>query len=161
MKNLNRTSIVANMKRLVSQSLVAVAITLGLSGVALAENDCSLKTLRGTYVFATTGYNIVGGVAQPKAIVEVINFNGDGTLSVSAATRSVNGVIARSPAGGGGSYTVEPDCTGTITFDGPTFDIFFSPKAETLWMIQTNANTVFQGTATRTSQLHGSDARDQ
>ena len=89
-----------SMKRLTRQSLVAAAMALGVSGVALADNDCTLKTLRGSYVFAAKGYNMVAGVAQPKAIVEVIDFNGDGTLSVPAATRSVNGVIARTPPGG-------------------------------------------------------------
>jgi hypothetical protein len=46
-----------------------------------------------------------------------------------------------------------PGCTGAITFDptGPTYDTFFSPKAEELWMIQTTAGTVFHGIATRLS----------
>ena len=102
-------------------------------------------------MFSASGFTIVADVAQPKAIVEVIDFNGDGTLSVPGATRSVNGVIARSLPGGTGGYTVEAGCAGTITFDGPgpTFDMFFSPKAEELWMIQTNPNSVFQGIATR------------
>jgi hypothetical protein len=141
------------MKRLTRQSLVAAAMAVGVSGVALADNDCSLKTLRGSYVFAANGYNIVSGVAQPKTIVEVIDFNGDGTLSVPAATRSVNGVVARTPPGGTGSYTVDAACTGTITFAGPLFDIFISPNGETLWMIQTNPDTVFQGTATRVGNV--------
>ena len=74
--------------RFFSQILVVAAMASGMSSVALADNDCSFKTLmlHGSYVFAATGYNIVSGVAQPKAIVEVINFNGDGTLSVPAAT---------------------------------------------------------------------------
>jgi hypothetical protein len=144
------------MKRLTRQSLVAAAMALGVSGVALADNDCNLKTLRGSYVFAANGYNIVSGVAQPKTIVEVIEFNGDGTLSVPAATRSLNGVVARTPPGGTGSYTVDAGCKGTLAFGGgPSFDIFISPKGGILWMIQTNSDTVFQGTATRISELNG------
>lgn len=136
------------------QSLVTAAMLLGVCGVALADNDCSFKTLtlHGSYVFAATGYNIVAGVAQPKAIVEAINFNGDGTLSVPAATVSLNGTIMRSPPGGTGTYTVEPGCTGTLTFTGgPSFDIVISPKGDKLWMIQSNPNTVLQGIATRAS----------
>lgn len=122
-----------------------------------SHNDddlCGLATLRGTYVFAAGGFNIVAGVAQPKAIVEVVEFNGDGTLSVPSATRSVNGVIGRTLAGIG-TYTLENDCSGTILFEGPAFDIFTSPGAEAIWMIQTNPNSVFQGTATRTSRARG------
>jgi hypothetical protein len=133
------------MNSLTRQSLIAAAMALGMSGVALAANDCTLKSLRGTYVFTASGYNLVAGVAQPKAIVEVINFNGDGTLTVPAATRSVNGVLARTPPGGGGTYTVEAGCTGKIAFDGPAFDMFISPRGEKIWMIQSNSDTVFVG----------------
>lgn len=69
------------MKKLMRQCAVAAAMTLGMSGVAGAGNhgdDCTLKTLRGTYIFAAGGFNIVAGVQQPKAIVEVIDFNSKG-----------------------------------------------------------------------------------
>jgi hypothetical protein len=123
------------------------------SGFAAAESErraCTVRTLRGSYVFSATGFNIVGGVQQPKAIVEVIAFHGDGTLDVTAATVSLNGVIIRSLPSSG-TYTVEDDCTGTITLNGPTFDIFLSKDGDDISMIQTNPNTVFQGLATRRS----------
>ena len=118
------------------------------------DDVCGVETLRGTYVFAASGFNIVAGVAQPKAIVEVVEFNGDGTLSVPAVTLSVNGAVTH-PLPSIGTYTVEDDCSGTILFAGPAFDIFVAKDAETIWMIQTNPNTVFQGTATRTSRGRG------
>ena len=124
------------------------------SGFAPAEGErraCTERTLRGSYVFSATGFNIVGGVPQPKAIVEVIAFNGDGTLDVPAATVSLNGVIIRSLPSVG-TYTVEDNCSGTITFNGPTFDMFLSTDGDDISMIQTNPNTVFQGLATRTSR---------
>jgi hypothetical protein len=124
------------------------------SGFASAKGErraCTERTLRGSYVFSATGFNIVGGVQQPKAIVEVIVFHGDGTLDVPAATVSVNGAIFRSPASVG-TYTVEDNCLGTITFNGPTYDIFLSKDGDDISMIQTNTNTVFQGLATRTSR---------
>jgi hypothetical protein len=127
------------------------ALALGAAGAASAQTDCKVKTVRGTYVFTATGNNIVSGVPQPKAILEIIVFNGDGTLSVPAATTSINGVIVRSE--GSGTYTVASNCTGTITFaGGPSFDVFVSGGGKEIWMIQTNPNTVFQGMATRTSR---------
>ena len=50
------------MKTLTRQSLVAAAMAVGVSGVALADNDCTVKTLRGSYVFAANGYNLVSCV---------------------------------------------------------------------------------------------------
>ena len=136
--------------------LVWTVLAVGVSGVAFADNDadgCSLRTLKGRYVFSASGFtvNAVSGLVQPKAIVEVIDFNGDGTLAVPDATRSVNGVIARSLPSVG-SYTIAADCVGTITFDGPAFDMFTAPRGKQLWLIQTNPNNVFQGSATRTSR---------
>ena len=125
-----------------------------LAGTKDAEGErraCTVGTLRGSYVFSASGFNIVGGLQQPKAIVEVIVFHGDGTLDVPAATVSLNGAIIRSPQSVG-TYTVEDDCSGTITFNGPTYDIFLSKDGDDISMIQTNANTVFQGLATRTSR---------
>jgi hypothetical protein len=124
------------------------------SGFAPAEGEgltCTVGTLRGSYVFSASGFNIVGGVQQPKAIVEVIVFNGDGTLDVPAATVSLNGMIIRS-LHSVGTYTVEDNCSGTITFNGPTYDIFLSKDGDDISMIQTNPNTVFQGLATRRSR---------
>jgi hypothetical protein len=139
--------------------LALAALTLAVPALsnaqAPADDDvCGVHTLRGTYVFAARGFNIVAGVAQPKAIVEVIEFNGDGTLSVLAATLSVNGIIVRPPPEIG-TYTVENDCSGTILFGGPSFDIFISSGADDISLIQTNPNTVFQGTATPTSRRRG------
>jgi hypothetical protein len=143
------------MNNITKYSLTAAVLALAIGGIGHAEQEgkkCSLATLRGSYVFAANGYNIVGGAAQPKTIVELIDFNGDGTLSVPGGTRSLNGVIAQIPPGGGGDYTLEQDCTGTLAFSGgPTFDIYVSPLGETVWMIQTTPNTVFQGPATRLS----------
>jgi hypothetical protein len=130
---------------------------LAVAGSAVAQSvddakQCREGSLDGLYVFSATGYTIVGGVAQPKAIVELIRFDGGGQLTVPGATRSVNGVITVIPPGGTGSYTLNADCRGTLTFSGgPSFDIFASPKGEDFWMIQTNPNNVFQGNVTRVS----------
>lgn len=137
-------------------SLLAVAMPFGISGTARADGEshvCGPQTLVGSYVFTARGFNIVSGVAQPKAIVEGIDFNGDGTLSVPFATVSINGVIIQVPPGGVGTYTVETSCQGTLTFTGgASYDLFVSSNGKQLSMIQTTANTVFQGTASRVSR---------
>jgi hypothetical protein len=137
---------------------LAAAKAQSPSGVTRADSlqdICSVQTLRGSYLFATHGWNIVGGVAVPKAIIEGIDFNGDGTLVSPFATVSIDGTIIHS-SHSVGSYTVEADCTGTLTFTGgPSFDIFVDPKGKELWMIQTGpaaVPAVFEGTVTRVSQ---------
>ena len=146
------------MKTLIRLTLLFVAMTLASGQTVQAEEHnrgCNESTLLGLYVFNASGFNIVAGVAVPKAIVELIRFNGDGTLVVPAATRSVNGVIARSPPNGIGTYTIAPDCTGSITFGppGPTFDVFVGFRGARLRMIQTTdptqAGPVLQGTVER------------
>jgi hypothetical protein len=151
------------MKNLLSRSAVmATFLAVGMSAAAFADDDgrrCSVRTLHGRYVFSASGFMIATGVVQPKALVEVIDFNGDGTLDVPAATRSVAGVITRSSPSVG-TYTVTHDCVGTIAFAGPTFDIFISPRGNQFWLIQTNPDSVFEGSATRTSrELRDTDPR--
>jgi hypothetical protein len=148
-------------KRIVSCSFfacallgVVAAVAQGVSGSARADSrgaaSCGVYTLRGAYLFQAHGYNIVGGVAQPKAIIEGINFNGDGTLVSPFATVSMNGVIIHS-SGGTGTYAVNADCTGTLSFTGgPSFDIFLDVSGRQLAMIQTGPGLpVFEGTVTR------------
>ena len=128
-----------------------------MAGAGDDRDTCTLRTLRGSYLFTATGHNIVAGVPQPKAIIELLEFDGTGIVAAPKVTRSLNGVIAQ--VVGAGSYTVDASCVGTITFDPPnatipavTFDVFFTARADMLWMIQTNQGSVFQGTATRLSR---------
>ncbi|PYJ05136.1 MAG: hypothetical protein DME95_05270 [Verrucomicrobia bacterium] len=147
-------------KMITSCSLFACALVSLVTAMALGTSDtaraalgpqpCGVYMLRGSYLFATHGWNIVGGVAQPKAIVEGIDFNGDGTLVSPFATVSINGTIIHS-SGSLGTYTVNTDCTGTLSFTGgASFDIFVEASGRQLWMIQTGPGSpVFEGTVTR------------
>jgi hypothetical protein len=147
-------------RMLLAAAVLATAMGLGLSDVALANDKCEVKTLRGLYVFAATGFIIpvAPASAQPKAIVEFIRFNGDGTIDGRAATRSLNGVIGQFPDQSGpvSTYTVsslvagDRGCLGTITFaGGPHFDLFIPLDGQEFWMIQTDAGNVLQGTVTK------------
>ena len=74
---------------------------------------CSIASLKGTYAFHRTGVNnVVGGpIAQIGINVE----NGEGMINLIRTTRSSNGVIEDwTDHVDPGSYTVDPDCTGTF-----------------------------------------------
>ena len=77
------------------------------------DRVCSVASLKGTYAFHRTGVNnVVGGpIAQIGINVE----DGEGKIKLIRTTRSSNGVILDwfdqvEP----GSYTVDPDCTGSF-----------------------------------------------
>ena len=77
-------------------SLVA-AMAQGTSTTARAAADATLaaRTRCRARICSDHGWNIVGGAAVPKAIIEGIDFNGDGTLVSPFATVSINGTIIR------------------------------------------------------------------
>jgi len=134
---------------------VAAALALGCGAVA-ADDDgrvCTAGTLSGLYVFSATGWSAATGTWQPKAIVEYMRFNGDGSLTVLAATvanLAGNGLPFEAQPGGTGTYQLEPGCTGRLDFTpGPSFKVVVAPKGDELWMIQTNPNNVLQGSTIR------------
>jgi hypothetical protein len=137
------------------RTLIAGTIALAMTGVAGAQpgdldKQCSVKTLKGSYVLTASGYLINGGVAQPKTIVELIEFNGDGTLTVSGGTLSVNGVVTQIAPNGIGDYHIDADCNGSLVFiPGPSFNLFIERDGKSGWAMQTNQGNVFQGTLTR------------
>ena len=146
------------MKSILTTAAVALVTGLAISAPASAGDEdavtCSTRTLRGVYDFHATGLNIVNGVAVPKAIIERVVFDGRGGVLTPAVSLSVNGNIIQPPQGNPGVYTVDADCTGTLTFaDGPMFDLQIHPYGKTLNMLQTNPGTVMQGSAERVLSL--------
>jgi hypothetical protein len=115
--------------RVVLGTLVAVAALMALratfpSGTLPkvhaqeeAKEGCSLETLEGRYGLTFSGLTTRGAVPAPiDAFIPVIGgglvtFDGEGHLSA-AETVSVGGQI--SPVNVSGTYTVNPDCTGSF-----------------------------------------------
>jgi hypothetical protein len=137
-------------------SLVA-AITLGTSAPARAAADgraCSVGMLKGLYLSSFDANTNSGGNFVPTAVLQGLRFNGDGTWVNEFGTVNIGGTIVFDVTGAGGSYTVAPDCTGTLSvINGPNFNIYVGPGAQKVWTIQstpTPASTgVSVGVATR------------
>lgn len=139
---------------------LGIVATLGLCahGAALADDleaRCRERRIDGLYIFSASGFVSIAGAMVPKAIVEMIRFNGDGTLSTPGLTLVVNGNLIRPPVGSSGTYEADangPPCRFVIRFnDGIAFDAYAAPGGAELTMIQTNAGSVFQGSAKRVS----------
>ena len=153
------------MKGLIAKCAAIFLLVLCLPQLAAAQptNRCKDENiLKGTYVFTASGFtrpptSPSGTPWVPKAILEVIQFNGDGTLSTPAVTAAnpfgdTGGILHGS--GAPGVYSINDDCTGTVQFadaNGVRFNIYVDPpQGDTIWMIQANpGNNVFQGSAKR------------
>src|SRR5438067_12401220 len=137
-------------------SLVA-AMALGTSTTAEAAADgqvCSVHMLRGSYIWTFDAYSDLGGTLVPTTVMQGLRFNGDGTTLNTFGTVNIGGTIVFDVTGAVGSYTVAPDCTGTLSITGgPNFNIYVGPGAQKVWTIQsspTPASTgVSVGTLTR------------
>jgi hypothetical protein len=92
---------------------------------------CTRATLHGRYLFAASGVLLppAFGVTAPTQAADagLRILNGDGTGTDTVTVRIGDQIVLEnvvSPL----SYTVNPDCTGTITVvNGPSFDIFIAP----------------------------------
>jgi hypothetical protein len=99
-----------------------VLLAFSLSPAALADNKgCSNASLKGTFAFTGTGFFVAPpALAGPLAEVGTQNFDGRGATTYTA-TLSQNGNIV--PVTATGTYTVNPDCTGTMTVQVAPFGI--------------------------------------
>jgi len=137
---------------------LVAAMALGTSSNARATarfpQPCSVRTLHGLYVWTFDGYENLGGNLVPKAIMQGLRFNGDGTTINLFGTVNIGGTIIIDATGGVGTYTVAADCTGTISItDGPSFNMYVGPGVQQLWITQTGGGVggagLGVGTATR------------
>jgi len=136
--------------------LVAV-IPLGTprtAQAAVGARVCSVGTLRGLYLWTFDAYENEGGNFVPVAVLQGLQFNGDGTTYNAFGTVNIGGTIVFDVTGGVGTYTVNPDCTGTLSITGgPGFNIYVGPGAQQVWTIQSSpdplAPGVSRGMATR------------
>ena len=139
---------------------VAVLSSLPLDSPAFGGGNrrgCAVGTLQGLYIFRASGFIMPPSGPQPKAINELIRFNGDGTAEVPGGTISLNGAVS-SPLSGTGTYDVtdlsseEGACVGSLTFTSPgnpSFNLVIPLRGDTIWMMQSNQSNVFEGTATK------------
>ncbi|ATB42191.1 hypothetical protein CYFUS_007668 [Cystobacter fuscus] len=135
---------------------VLAAGLLGLaheaSGETLAvepatNSQCKPRTLKGNYAYASDGYTLSGTERVPFSQAGHDFFQGDGTLT-GAVTVNVQGELFRLTYSG--TYTLEPDCRGTMTVIdnlGVTahFDIFVTKNGSELSFLQTDAGNVTSG----------------
>jgi len=118
-------------------SVGLLTVTQGYAGDNDGATKCTVKTLKGRYLFAGAGtlFPPAFGVTEESVgnAAGYHIFNGDGT-GQEYVTFTVNGVDQHVPSPDPLTYTLNSDCTGTYTVlhGGPSFDIFVSPNGEEL-----------------------------
>jgi len=129
--------------RLPKLCLPALIATLLLAPSALAQENlptCTNRLISGDYGFTIRGQKLAGpGPIGPQVGVAMAHFDGDGSFT-QTDTVTINGVVVADfthpPASG--TYTVNPDCTGTFTInfaDG-------RPPVATAFVVVDNGNEI-------------------
>ena len=132
-------------------------LSLFLTTSALRAQDappyCSNLTMSGTYVMTGTGTALSpGGGSTLIGVVGKVTYDGQGKGQV-IETVSVGGNVFRQVTATG-TFTVNPDCTGSKTFTSSTgqvshFDFVIAPNGRTITWIVTDPGQVFTGNAVR------------
>jgi len=102
--------------------------------------------LRGLYLWSFDAYENFNGNFVPVAVMQGLQFNGDGTTFSPFGTVNIGGTFIFDVTGGVGSYTVAPECTGTLSITGgPSFNIYVGPGAQQVWTIQSAPDPLAPG----------------
>lgn len=105
-------------KKILVNSLALVLLTFGALASAYAQ-ACSNRLISGTYGFTVQGNKLGGmGPVGPMVGVALTQFDGIGGLTQIDTVTVAGEVVAdftHTPATG--TYTVNPDCTGTFTLN--------------------------------------------
>jgi hypothetical protein len=137
--------------RAIAVGAVAGAGLVAMNQACAGEKDhatrCTLATLNGQYLFTGSGtlFPPVFGVTK-QSIGNSAGFhvfNGDGT-GTDFVTFSVNGIVVVPSSSAPITYTLKPDCTGTLSVqNGPNLDIFVAVDGSALTSINTDPGVAF------------------
>jgi hypothetical protein len=139
------------------KTILLLALALAQAPLWAQSQPCTLQnaTLKGAYLSSftgTAGGAVFNNSTGPFAAVGRIVYDGLGNLQATF-TSSIVGFIVQGDSFVG-TYTVNPDCTGSMTFtnppmESPAFDIVIRPHGRQVTIIQTNTGTTITGTAVR------------
>ena len=134
-------------KHRVILALAGIMVAAAPQALKAADNPCpeGNATLHGTYM--VNGSGTVTGLG-PVASNGTVTFDGKGHAT-NTFSASINGEIHRG-AVAGGTYIVNPDCTGTrFPSDGSMADFVVMPDGSTFSWIEVDSGTVISGSAVR------------
>ena len=109
------------------------------------EAYCSLKTLKGSYAYSIQGYR--GG--QPYASSGLFSFDGAGQATIIHTSS-----IERTQLFPTGTYTVNGDCSGSMTLAAATVvnNFYLSPSGDSFNFVRVSSDDVIGTEARRVSR---------
>lgn len=101
---------------------------------------CSNKTLKGTYSYSVQGNSTENGGQKPFAEAGMESYDGRGNIKG-------NGSDSDNPTNSSfsGTYTINPDCTGTLNYDQTVYNIYVKPNGNAFQFIDTTTGSVLSG----------------
>jgi hypothetical protein len=143
-----KRSMIAKMFSIATVAALAVAIAPAANAT---DRGCTNASIKGTFAFQASGTVL----ESPVALLDVLfaqTFDGNGGLT-STGVQSHNGNILQVTQTG--TYTVNPDCSGSYTAQvGPVgitvhFSFLIVDSGNELKVLSTDPNTILAGTARR------------
>jgi len=110
-----------------------------------AEAYCSLKTLKGSYIYSIQGYR--GG--QAYASSGLFSFDGAGQVAIIYTSS-----IERTQLSTTGTYTVDGNCSGSMTLAAATVvnNFYLSPSGDSFNFVRVSADDVIGTEAKRVNR---------
>lgn len=113
------------MKLIITAAVLGVTLSLNVG----AKPNCSLKTLKGTYLYNTMGENL--GVPYSEAGQETYDGKGN-VLNDYTASDGTSATVT-------GTYTMETNCKARVSYSsGDEVTLYVSPLGETFSYIYNN-----------------------
>lgn len=129
--------------RLMLGLVLAVGFNGGLALAEEGEGKCSGRPLVGSFAFKATGVLYVPATILPNgdpaiiAQIGVASFDGNGKFNLIGVNSFAGHIVPYPAAGVNGSYKLEANCTGTISF------VDFGP--ETIYFVLADSGTKMFG----------------
>ncbi len=112
--------------------LLTVASLCCLPGIVAAQQPCNIATLQGQFVFTGRGFIEAVDPGVQRVHYGTFVFDGAGNFTGKQSS-SRGGKIGREKIQG--AYTLDADCTGTMTFGG-----ILNPSSQTHWDLYVTAD---------------------
>jgi len=120
-------------------SLLLLIFALAASSTLTAHAACNNLTIKGTYAFTIHGTVFLpGGFTLLIDGIDKVTFDGDGNLTQVDAV-ATNGNLPPGWRPGTGTYSVNPDCTGT-----QTISVAGAPDLHIQFIVAQSGNSIHQ-----------------